>query len=129
MEADTPGDDSAEAQQRSQIEHVRPDDDPGAQPLLMAGHRRDGCGDLRRIGGQRRDDAQQRLRQAQALPDPLKPGHQDPARCQADQRPGQEHCRHGRCRHPAHSPRRLASGCFPDPMTICAPGHIQAEMR
>jgi hypothetical protein len=63
---------------------------PGAELLLVAGHRGDGRGDLRRVRRERGDEAEQGLGQAQALPDPLQPRDQQPARRQADKRPGQE---------------------------------------
>ena len=67
------------------------DDDTGAGRLLVAGHRGNRGGDLGRVRGR----AGQRLRQAQALPGPLKQGDQRPARRQADSCTGQE----GRCRN------------------------------
>ena len=90
MQADAPGDDRAEAQQGSQVEHVRADDDPGAKPRLAAGHRGDRRGDLGRVRRERRDQAEQRLGQAQPLADTLQPGDEQPACCQADHRTGQE---------------------------------------
>ena len=54
VQADTAGDDRAQAEQGRQIEDIGPDDDTGAQPLLMTGDRGDGRGDLRCVGRQRR---------------------------------------------------------------------------
>ena len=104
MEPDAPRNHRAQAEQSGQIEDIRPEDDPGPQPLLTTGHRRDGGRDLRRVSRHRRDNAQHRLRQAQALADPLKPRDQQPASRQAHQRPGQESSCCGHDGHPRNSP-------------------------
>ena len=69
---------------------------------LAVHHRGDGRGHLGRVRRERRHQAEQGLGQAQALPDPLQPGDQQPAHRQADNRPGHEgrrRDRHGhRCR-------------------------------
>ena len=105
VQADAAGDHRAQAEQGRQVEDIGSDDDSGAQPLLMTGDRGHGRGDLRRISRQRRHDAEQRLRQAQPLPDPLQPGNQDPADSQADQRTGHE----GRNSHGNRHPQSLAT--------------------
>ncbi len=101
MQADAAGYHGAQSQEGGQVEDIRSDDDPGAQPLLMTGHRGNGSCNLGRICRQRRHDSEQRLRQAQPLSDPLKPGDQNPANRQTDQRPGQEEGNRDHDRHPA----------------------------
>ena len=105
VQADAAGDDGAQAEQGRQVEHIGSDDDSGAQSLLMTGDRGDGRRDLRCVSRQRGHYAEQRLRQAEPLADPLQPGHQDPANCQADQRTGDE----GRNSHGKRHPQILAT--------------------
>ena len=90
VQADPAGDDPAKAQQSGEIEHIRADNHPGSHAQLMVGNRSSSGGDLRRVGRQRSNHAEQRLRKSQALADPLQPGHEHEAGDQADQRPGQE---------------------------------------
>ena len=106
VQPDAPRYHRAQAKQSCQVEDIRSDDDPGPKPLLMTGHRTYGGRDLRRVCRHRCDNAQQGLRQAQALADPLKPGNQQPAGCQAHKRPGEKrrYCGHGS--HSPESPHR-----------------------
>jgi hypothetical protein len=128
VQADAVGDHGAQAQQGGEVEHIRSDDDPGAQTLLVAGHRGDGRGDLGRVRRERGDNAQQGLRQAEPLAHPLEPRDKNPACGQAYQRPGQER-RHGdrdRHRGQASQDGRAASAAssavtFPGHMPILAP--------
>jgi hypothetical protein len=53
--------------------------------MLVVSHGRDGSGQLRRVSGKGGDDAEQRLGEPQALPDPLDPRDEDPAGGEADQ--------------------------------------------
>ncbi len=76
----------AQAEQRGQVEHVGADDDAGADLLLVRGQRADRRGDLRCVGGQRGQHAEQRLGQAQPFPDPFQPGDEQVAGGQADRR-------------------------------------------
>jgi hypothetical protein len=46
MQMDAARDDGAQSQQGGQVEHIGPDDDPGAEPLLLAGYRGHGRGHL-----------------------------------------------------------------------------------
>ena len=47
--------------------------------------RRDGRGDLRRVGPDRGDDAEQRFREAESLADPVDLACEHDARCDGDQ--------------------------------------------
>jgi hypothetical protein len=104
VEADAAGNDGARAQQGSQVEHVRADDDPGTEPRLAAGHRGDRRGDFGRVRRERRDQAEQCLGQAQALADPLQSEDQQLAGGHADHRIGQESRRRKRHGHSCHPP-------------------------
>lgn len=64
VQADAAGDDGAQAQQGSQVEHVRADDNPGTKPRLAAGRRGDPRCDFGRVRRERRDQAEQCLGQA-----------------------------------------------------------------
>ena len=61
VQRDLAGDNSREAQQRRQVEHIRADHHPGAEPRMMPRKRRHRSCDLRRIGRQCGEHPQQRL--------------------------------------------------------------------
>jgi hypothetical protein len=105
VQANPPGGDGAEAEQRGQVEHVGPDDHAGANPLLVPGHRGNRRGDLRGVRGQRGNQTQQGFGQAEELSDPLQPGDEQPARAEANERAEQE----GRQRDSHSSPERQAT--------------------
>jgi hypothetical protein len=70
---DVARDDGAQAEHRSEVEGVRSHDDPDRDGVLALHERRDRGGDLRRVGGQRGEEAEQRLGQAEAQADVVEP--------------------------------------------------------
>jgi hypothetical protein len=103
VQGDLPGHHRAQAQQCGEVEHVRAQDHPGADAGVVVQQGGDRRGDLRGVGGQGGDHAEQGLGQADALAQAFQAHHQQPAGAQAQ--PGgqdEEHRPHG-CRH-ARSP-------------------------
>src|SRR5712691_5629877 len=126
VQPDPPCNDGAKTKKKSgQIEDIRPDDHPGAQPLLVTGHRGHRRGNLRRICSQSRHDAQQRLRQTQPLADPSS-RETTPSSLPGYQRPGQERRHRYRHRHPGQSPRRSRARRPASPLVIL-PGHLPIQ--
>ena len=71
--ADAARDDGADAEHRREVEGVRADDDPDRDGVLVLEERRDRGRDLRRVGGERGEQAEQRLGQAEPQPDAVEP--------------------------------------------------------
>ncbi len=61
MQPDPAGDDGTEAEQRGEIEDVRPENDASANSLLVVRDRGDRGGDLRRVCSHGRHHAEQRF--------------------------------------------------------------------
>jgi hypothetical protein len=84
VQADPPGHDGAQSEQRRQVEHVRAKHHAGADLMLAMderGHRR---GDLRGVCGQCRQQAKQRFGQAQPGAYTFQPHHEHHACAQAE---------------------------------------------
>jgi hypothetical protein len=84
MKSESSGDHSPKTQQRSKIENVRSNDDPGPYRSLVVGERRDRSRDLRRVGGECGNHSEQGLRKAHPLTDALESGNHYPTHPQAD---------------------------------------------
>ena len=63
------GDEGAEAEHRREVERVRADHDTDCDGVLVLDERRDRRRDLGRIGRERREQAEERLRQAEPQSD------------------------------------------------------------
>ena len=90
MQADAAGHDRTEPKEGSQVEDVRPEDDPGTNGRLMVHQCRDGCSDLGCIGSQGSHHPKQSLGEAEALAHPLQPRNEHPTCRQADDGPDNE---------------------------------------
>ena len=84
METDPTCDDSAQPEQGSQIEDVRAKRHPDPDRRVPARDGRHRGGDLRAIGGQRREQSEERLRQTEALAHPLETRYEQHAGDEAD---------------------------------------------
>ena len=83
MQADTTGNDRSQAQQRREVEHVRPEDDSSANRCLVVSQRSDRGSDLGCIGRHSGHHAEQGFGEAKALTDPFKARNDHPTGCQA----------------------------------------------
>ena len=90
VEGDPPGYHRGQPEQRGQVEDVRPDHHPRPDAGLAPRQRGHRGGDLRGVGGQRRDQPQPGLGEPGPLAEPLQPRDQQPARGQARRHPGGE---------------------------------------
>ena len=90
MQADSTGNDRSQAQQRRQVEHVRTEDDPGANRCLVVRQRGDRGRDLWRIGRQRGHHAEQGFGEPEALTDSLEARNEHPTGAQAHNCPDDE---------------------------------------
>jgi hypothetical protein len=75
-QADAAGEQRAQPDHRREVERVRSDDDPEPDPLGAAGDRNDGRAQLRCVGGERRQQPEQRLREAEPVADPVEPARE-----------------------------------------------------
>ena len=114
----------AQPDQGRQVEHVGAQDHAGADIVLAVcqrGHRR---GDFRGVRRQRRDQAQERFRQAEPGAHPFQPDDQDRAGAQAE-RGG----RHEHGHRPGRGHHRVPGGGLMDPAGAVTPRGSAAARR
>ena len=100
VQADTTGNNRSQTQQRRQVEHVRAEDDSGADRRLVVRQRRDGGGDLGCIGRNGGHHAEQGFGEPQALADPFEARNEHPTGGQTHDSPddkGQERESYAHC--------------------------------
>ena len=99
-------DEGAEAQHGCDVEGVRTDDDPDRDRVLVLDERRDRRRDLGRVGCERREQAEQGLRQAELEADVVEPPRED-RRCDEHHADRDEEERYGGCRRHRLTPTSL----------------------